>query len=57
MDAAHAIPIYLRDKVAAGKLGMKSGEGFRQWGPGEAEAVHERLRQFLAEQVKARKRG
>jgi 3-hydroxybutyryl-CoA dehydrogenase len=46
---------YLRDKVAAGKLGMKSGEGFRKWGPGEADAVRERLRRFLAEQVKARR--
>jgi 3-hydroxybutyryl-CoA dehydrogenase len=47
---------YLRAKVAAGRLGMKSGEGFRNWGPGQAEAVHERLRRFLAEQVKARRK-
>jgi len=46
---------FLRAKVAAGKLGMKSGEGFRKWTPAQAEAVRERLRQFLAEQVKARK--
>jgi 3-hydroxybutyryl-CoA dehydrogenase len=46
---------FLRAKVAAGKLGMKSGEGFRKWTPAQADAVRERLRQFLAEQVKARK--
>jgi 3-hydroxybutyryl-CoA dehydrogenase len=46
---------FLRAKVAAGKLGMKSGEGFRKWTPAQADAVRERLRQFLAEQVKTRK--
>jgi 3-hydroxybutyryl-CoA dehydrogenase len=48
---------YLRDKVEAGKLGMKTGEGFRRWTPGEAEAVRQRLSQFLAAQAKARKRA
>jgi 3-hydroxybutyryl-CoA dehydrogenase len=46
---------FLRDKVAAGKLGMKTGEGLRKWGPGEADAVRERLSRFLVEQAKARK--
>jgi 3-hydroxybutyryl-CoA dehydrogenase len=45
----------LRAKVAAGKLGMKSGEGFRQWTPAAADAVRDRLRHFLAEQAKARR--
>jgi 3-hydroxybutyryl-CoA dehydrogenase len=47
---------FLREKVAAGKLGMKSGEGFRKWTPEQAEAVRERLRRFLAEQAKGRKK-
>ncbi len=47
---------FLREKVAAGKLGMKSGEGFRQWTPEQADAVRDRLRRFLAEQVRARKK-
>jgi 3-hydroxybutyryl-CoA dehydrogenase len=47
---------FLREKVAAGKLGMKAGEGFRKWTPEQADAVRERLRRFLAEQAKARKR-
>ena len=45
----------LREKVKAGKLGMKTGEGFRRWTPEQANEVRERLRRFLAEQVKARR--
>src|SRR3954452_93910 len=47
---------FLQAKVAAGKLGMKTGEGFRKWTPEQAETVRERLRRFLAEQAKARKK-
>ncbi len=43
---------FLKDKVASGQLGMRTGEGLRKWGPGEADAVRERLRRFLAEQAK-----
>jgi 3-hydroxybutyryl-CoA dehydrogenase len=53
---AHA-PAILRDKVKAGKLGMKTGEGLRKWAPGEADAVRARLSHFLVEQAKARKRN
>jgi 3-hydroxybutyryl-CoA dehydrogenase len=38
----------LRQKIAEGKLGMKTGEGFRRWTAQEADAVRERLRRFLA---------
>jgi 3-hydroxybutyryl-CoA dehydrogenase len=48
---------FLREKVAAGKLGMKTGEGLRQWTPQQAEAVRQRLSRFLAEQAKARKKN
>ncbi len=44
---------FLREKVKAGKLGMKSGEGFRTWTPQQANEVRERLRRYLAEQAKA----
>jgi 3-hydroxybutyryl-CoA dehydrogenase len=47
---------FLRDKVRAGKLGMKTGEGLRQWTPQSADAVRERLSRFLAEQARARKK-
>jgi 3-hydroxybutyryl-CoA dehydrogenase len=46
---------FLREKVKAGKLGMKTGEGLRQWTPDSAEAARQRLSRFLAEQAKARK--
>ena len=46
---------FLKDKVASGKLGMRSGEGLRKWTPESAEAVRERLRRLLAEQAKAQK--
>ncbi len=46
----------IKDKVAAGKLGMRTGEGFRKWTPQSADAVRERLRNFLAEQAKANAR-
>ncbi len=52
---AHA-PDILREKLKAGKLGMKSGEGLRKWGPGEADKVRARLSQFLVDQAKARKK-
>ncbi len=57
LDRTAAAPAILRDKVKAGKLGMKSGEGLRKWRPGEADAVRARLSRFLAEQAKARKKG
>ena len=47
---------FLRAKVDAGKLGMKSGEGFRTWTPQQADAVRDRLRQFLADQAKRRRK-
>jgi len=43
---------FLREKVRDGKLGMKSGEGFRRWTPEQADEVRERLQQFLAAQAK-----
>jgi 3-hydroxybutyryl-CoA dehydrogenase len=46
----------LREKVAAGKVGMRAGEGFRKWTPQSADAVRERLRRYLAEQAKAAKK-
>ncbi|HZC99749.1 MAG TPA: 3-hydroxyacyl-CoA dehydrogenase family protein [Actinomycetes bacterium] len=39
----------LRGKVARGELGMKTGQGFRTWPPGAAEAVRDRLLRFLVD--------
>jgi 3-hydroxybutyryl-CoA dehydrogenase len=47
----------LKDLVANGKLGMRTGEGLRKWTPETADAVRERLRRQLAEMAKAQKRG
>jgi len=44
---------FLQEKVKAGKLGMKSGEGFRTWTPEQANEVRERLRRYLAEQARS----
>jgi 3-hydroxybutyryl-CoA dehydrogenase len=56
LDRTAAAPQILRDRVKAGKLGMKTGEGLRKWAPGEADAVRARLSRFLAEQAKARRK-
>jgi 3-hydroxybutyryl-CoA dehydrogenase len=47
----------LREKVKAGKLGMKTGEGFHRWTAEQAAAVRDRLSRFLAEQAKARRKN
>ncbi|MEW6452125.1 MAG: 3-hydroxyacyl-CoA dehydrogenase NAD-binding domain-containing protein [Pseudomonadota bacterium] len=47
----------LKDLVASGKLGMRTGEGLRKWTPEAADAVRERLRRQLAEMAKGLKCG
>jgi len=42
----------LRQKVAEGKLGMRTGEGFRSWTADEAKTVRERLSRYLASLAK-----
>jgi 3-hydroxybutyryl-CoA dehydrogenase len=48
---------FLRQKVGDGKLGMKTGEGFRHWTPETAGAVRERLSRFLVQQAKTRRKS
>jgi 3-hydroxybutyryl-CoA dehydrogenase len=38
---------YLQDLVAAGKLGFKSGEGFRKWSPEQQAALRTKVMQHL----------
>lgn len=47
----------LKDLVASGKLGMRTGEGLRKWTPEAADAVRYRLRRQLADMAKATKRS
>jgi 3-hydroxybutyryl-CoA dehydrogenase len=57
LDATPGPHPFLREKVKAGKLGMKTGEGMRKWTPEQAEAVRSRLSRFLAEQARARRKA
>lgn len=44
----HAVPHeFLEAQVASGKLGFKSGEGFRRWTPDEMQALRTRLAEHL----------
>ncbi len=43
---------YLQARVRNGNLGMKTGEGFRNWAAGEADAVGAELSRFLVEKAK-----
>jgi 3-hydroxybutyryl-CoA dehydrogenase len=56
LDNATEPTDFLKQKVAAGKLGMSTGEGFRRWTKEEADVVRERLRNYLADQAKAAKK-
>lgn len=38
----------LRERAERGDLGMKTGRGYIEWGPGEADAVRGRLVRYLA---------
>ena len=40
---------YLKQLVADGKLGMKSGEGFRDWSDQEANELRAKIPAFLTE--------
>jgi 3-hydroxybutyryl-CoA dehydrogenase len=53
LDRATEPTPLIKNLVAGGKLGMRTGEGFRKWTPQSADAVRERLRNFLAGHAKA----
>lgn len=54
LDASKAPQNLLRDKVAAGELGMDRGKGFRDWTPEEATAARKTMRDHLVKLAKAR---
>ena len=47
IDRSAEVPKVLRDKVAAGELGTKTGKGFYDWTPESAEALRLRISQAL----------
>ncbi|MEH6724749.1 MAG: 3-hydroxyacyl-CoA dehydrogenase NAD-binding domain-containing protein [Hyphomicrobiales bacterium] len=53
LDRTDTVHPYLEQRIAEGHLGMVSGEGFRKWTKEEAEALRERLNNFLVAQAKA----
>jgi 3-hydroxybutyryl-CoA dehydrogenase len=44
---------YLEALVSQGRLGAKSGRGFRRWTPEQAESARERLRRLLVDNAKS----
>ena len=51
-----ALP-YLEQLVASGKLGMKSGEGFRTWTSAEQAALRAKVAQHLKKALVADREG
>jgi len=47
LEASGAPSPLLREKVAAGDLGFKTGSGFQEWSEGTAEASRQRLVEYL----------
>jgi 3-hydroxybutyryl-CoA dehydrogenase len=48
IDRSSEPPASLRQKVARGELGLKSGQGFYTWTPEEAAALRKRIADGLA---------
>lgn len=51
LDRSESTQPYLLEKVASGKLGMKTGEGLRRWTPEAAAAVRQKLSTELRRQA------
>ncbi len=47
LDRTPGPSAYLKDLVAAGKLGMKVGEGFQRWTPEQQAALRKRVFEYL----------
>ncbi|MDR3375807.1 MAG: 3-hydroxyacyl-CoA dehydrogenase NAD-binding domain-containing protein [Ancalomicrobiaceae bacterium] len=55
LDVTAVTHPYLEALIAKGDTGMKAGQGFRRWTPDQAEAVRQRLREFLVSQAQSRR--
>ena len=49
IESSPEVPAFLRDRVAAGHYGLKTGQGFYEWTPETADALRERIRRSLVE--------
>jgi 3-hydroxybutyryl-CoA dehydrogenase len=49
IESSPDVPTFLRDLVAAGHFGHKTGQGFYEWTPETADAFRNRIRQALVE--------
>lgn len=49
IESSPEVPEFLRDLVAAGHLGHKTGQGFYEWTPDTAAALRDRVRRALVE--------
>ncbi len=47
LASSSEVPPVLKDKVARGELGVKTGKGFYEWTPESAEALRQRIAQAL----------
>jgi 3-hydroxybutyryl-CoA dehydrogenase len=52
LDASTEPSAVLRQRVEQGELGFKSGRGFRDWSPEEAQASRRRLMEHLVRLTK-----
>ena len=56
--AANVTPAaLLSEKIAAGELGVKSGQGHYAWTPERAATVRRQRDEFLVERLRAARRG
>jgi 3-hydroxybutyryl-CoA dehydrogenase len=53
LDCSTEVPQFLRDKVARGEVGVKSGQGFYSWTPEAAAALQERIGRAMVELARA----
>lgn len=52
LDNTNRVPNYLQQLVKSGNLGMKTGQGFRQWTSESADEVRNRLKNHLVKNAK-----
>ncbi len=55
LEDSHAPSPLLKEKIAAGELGFKSGKGFQEWTPETIGASRKRLSEYLIDALAAKK--